>query len=137
MKINEGDAVIVEPNGAIGIVSAIYPFDKFNIELDKFHIKTIVEWQYYWLTTHKFNLEDFKRVMKVIFMGNEYTYDYPETAIRKVIHFKKFNKIQRWNVLYHCDYIPLWKIFKRIRIYLLRIKKNRENKKYYNEAYGI
>lgn len=142
MKINEGDAVIVEPRGAIGIAVSILPYNEYDNDIDDdmsylFHIKTIEEWKNYWKKCYNIDLKDFNKVVKVIFVGMDHTFDYPITTIRKVIHFKKFTKIHRWKLNYNIDYIPIYYIYSRIKIYVYKIKENRMIKKHYKEMYGL
>lgn len=139
-EVYEGDAVIVEPYGSLGIISGIYQYDEYNSEIYGFHINSVEEWKQYWKNIHNFDLKDFTRVFKVLFTGNEHTYDYPETAIRKIIPFKKFRKIHRWKMKY-CgfseNYIPFWKIFKRLKLYLIELKQRRKDKIFFSEVYGV
>lgn len=129
MEINEGNAVIVEPHGAIGIVSMVIPFGIDEIDYNKFHCNSIEEWQDYWFTNHKFNIGSFDKVIRVLFIGTEHTYDYPITTIRKVVNLKKFNKIYKWHIRYNINYISFWRIFKRLHFFICRLKENRDCRK--------
>ena len=133
MDIQEGDIVLTEPYGAIGIVSIVQEFNEQDfIYLNK------DDWKKYWKDTHNQDIEDFNLVITVMYIASKESYQYPLSTIRKIYKNKKFRKIQKFMFKYRVgEYIPKYKIFNRYRIHKLWKYEDKENKKFLEEMYGI